>query len=129
MTNKNHQNPTLSTKQLKAIPVILSARSIAEGCKKARIDRGTFYTWLTDAAFKAEYESQQKEIINAALHELRGLAGEAVKVLRGLLKAQSETVRLKTATGIIESVLKAMEIEDLKKRLEEIERRLSNEPV
>lgn len=125
MTDRNSQNPTLSGKQLKAIPLILSARNIREGCKKAHINRDTFYSWMKEPTFKNEFENQRKEIISAALDELRGLAGEAVSVLRGLLKAENETIRFKTAIAIVENVLKTMEIEDLKNRLDEIERRMT----
>ena len=124
MTDTNRQNPALSEKQLQAIPAILSAKNITGGCRKAGINRDTFYTWLKDPAFKSEFERQRNEIIDLALHELRGLTGQAVEVLRGLLKAKSEAVRLKTAMGIIESVLKAKEIEDLEARLSILEGRL-----
>ena len=111
MTDKNRHNPALSGKQSQAIPAILAAKSITAGCRKAGINRDTFYSWLKTPAFKAEFERQRKEIIDLALHELRGLTGQAVEVLRRLLKAKSEVVRLRTAMGIIESVLKAKEAE------------------
>jgi hypothetical protein len=123
-TDKNKQNSTLSEKQRKAIPVILAARTITEGCKNARISRDSFYLWLKEPDFKAEFERQRKDTINLALHELRALAGDAVEVLRKLLKAKQEGVRLRTAMGILDHIAKFLELEAIERRLEDLEMRM-----
>lgn len=112
----------LSEKQTKAIVAILQSRTIAEGCRKAKISRETFYTWFKELAFRAEFERQRRELIDLSLHELKTSAGEAVEVLRKLLKARNENIRFKTATAIIESILKSIELEDLNKRIEVLEK-------
>ena len=112
----------LSEKQTKAIVAILQSRTIAEGCRKAKISRETFYTWLKESAFKAEFEGQGKEIIDFALHELKTASREAVEVLRGLLKSGQDGIRYKAATAIIENVLKSLELEGLNNRIEALER-------
>jgi len=114
----------LSDKQNKAISVILQSRTIAEGCKKAKIARETFYTWLKEPAFKKAFEDQRKELIDLAFHELKISAADAVNVLRKLLSAKNEGIQFKTATAIIENVLKGIQIENLEERLTEIERRI-----
>src|SRR3989338_9710460 len=113
----------LTNLQQKAIPIILSSRTITEGVKKAGVKRETFYLWLKNPEFKAEFIRQRQEIIDLALHELKTSASEAVTVLRELLKAEGEGVRLRTAQAILENVLKSIEIENLEKRIEELERR------
>ena len=127
MADTNPQFPALSAKQLKAIPVILSARNIAEGCKKTRICRDTFYDWFKNPAFKSEFERQRQEIVEAALHELKLTTGEAVKTLRELLKTQEDSVRLRTATAILDHIGKFIELENIEKRLTEIEKKINNE--
>ena len=113
----------LTTLQRKAIPIILASKTISEGVKKAGIKRETFYQWIRDPGFKAEFIQQRQEIIDLALHELKTSASEAVSVLRELLQAEGEGVRLRTAQAILENVLKSIEIENLEKRIEELERR------
>ena len=113
----------LTILQRKAIPIILTSKTISEGVKKAGIKRETFYQWIRDPEFKAEFAGQRQEIIDLALHELKTSASEAVTVLRELLKAEGEGVRLRTAQAILENVLKSIEIENLEKRIEELERR------
>lgn len=120
--NKTGQN--LTNKQLKAIPLVLEARSIVVGVKKARISKTTFYGWLKDPEFKAEFVLQRQELVDLALHELKMATSEAVSVLRGLLNAEGESVRLRTATAILDNVLKSIEMENLEKRVEALERSL-----
>lgn len=112
------------TKQLKAIPLILEAKSITEGVKKAGISKTTFYDWLKSPEFKAEFVRQRQELVDLALHELKTSASEAVSVLRGLLKADAESVRLRTAQAILENVLKSIELENIEQRIEDLERSL-----
>jgi ACT domain-containing protein len=120
----NGTGQNLTKKQLKAIPSILGARSITEGVKKAGISKTTFYDWLKNPEFKAEFVRQRQELVDLALHELKTSASEAVGVLRGLLKAEGENIRLRTAQAILDNVLKSIEIENLEKRVEDLERSL-----
>ncbi len=114
----------LTNNQLKAILLILETKTITEGVKKAGISKTTFYEWLKNPEFKAEFIRQRQEIIDLALHELKTSTSEAVSVLRELLQAEGEGIRLRTAQAILENVLKSVEIESLEKRIEDIERNL-----
>ena len=116
----NEQN--LTKKKLKAIALIIEAKNITAGVKKAGVSKTTFYEWLKDPEFKAEFVRQRQELIDLALNELKTSTSEAVNVLRELLKAEGESVRLRTAKTILENVLKSIEIENLEKRVEELER-------
>ena len=60
--------PNLTKKQLKVIPLILAAKSITEGVKKAGISKTTLYEWLKDPKFKAEVNERQQEVVDFALH-------------------------------------------------------------
>lgn len=114
----------LSTKQLKAIPIILSCKSIAEGCERIKISRESFYSWLRDPVFKAEFIKQRQELIDLALHELKASTSEAVAVLRELLGAEEEGVRLRTAQSILGAVLKSIEIENIEARVTLLEEKI-----
>ena len=117
--NNNGQN--LTKKQFKVIAKVLESRSIVEGVENAKISRTTFYEWLKVPEFKAELERQQKEIVTLALHDLKSCTSEAVSVLRALLTADSERIRLSAASTIIDQMSKFVEYEDLAKRLEKLE--------
>ena len=114
----------LTTLQLKAIPIILASKNITEGVKKAGIKRETYYQWIREPEFKAEFTRQRREVIDLALHDLKTSASEAVSVLRGLLKAEGESVRFRAAQAILDNVIKSIEIENIEKRLDVLERRV-----
>ncbi len=119
--DNNRQNPT--DRRFRVIPVILAAKNISEGVKAAKISRDTFYEYLKDPAFKAEFVKQRREIVDLALHELKAAAGEAVAVLRKLLTARHEVIRLRTALGILEHISKFIQHEELEQRITELERK------
>lgn len=125
MSGYDNNCKDLSRRQLKAIPIILQAKNITEGANNAGITRQTFYEWYQHPEFRAEFTRQRQEVIDLALHELKTLTGEAVDVLRNLLKAEGEGVRLRTALGVLEHVGKFIELEDLEKRISDIERSLN----
>ncbi|MCK9418870.1 MAG: hypothetical protein M0R70_05750 [Nitrospirae bacterium] len=113
----------LTEKQLKAIPLILGAKSISEGIGKAKISRTTFYEWMKAPEFKSEFVRQRQEIVEVALCELKTAAGEAVAVMRKLLTSRNEGIRLRTAQGMLEHILKSIQLEELEQRITELERR------
>lgn len=122
--SNNPQNPTLSPKQLKAIPIILGSKNISEGVKKAKISRDTFYDWYKEPVFKAEFNRQRQEVIDTATHELKMSAGDAVRTLRELLTSDEDTIRLRTAQILFDNILKFAELQDVQERLANIEARL-----
>jgi len=125
--NKSEQNLTnLSRKQLKAIPVIISSKTITEGVKQAGISKTIFYEWIKNDTFKNEFISRQNDIIETALKELKGLSSEAVEKLGTLLRESvNENIKLKAIALIIEHTIKMKEIENIEERLRELERRLN----
>lgn len=112
---------------MKATPIILSAASIAEGCRKAGISREAFYGWQKNPVFMEEWTRQQNEAIEGAIHTLKASLTDAVTTLTALLKADGsmgEGTRLKASLAILESVFKVREMENIEARLDALEGRL-----
>jgi hypothetical protein len=118
----------LTTKQLKAIPILLAAKSYEQGCKAAKISKATFYAWMQDEGFAAEFERQRDEIVEAAFGLIAQNIEKAVSTLVGLLNSKDERVKRLTANDVIDFIIRHKENEDLDKRLTEIEKRLAQEP-
>jgi len=114
----------LTTKQAKAIPVLLAARSYEAGCKKAKVSKTTFYTWMQDEGFAAEFDRQRNEIIEVAFGMIAQNIEKAVTTLVGLLDSKNERVKRLTANNIIGHFLKRKELKDLEERIQRIEERL-----
>jgi hypothetical protein len=120
MANETELN--LTKNQLKALPVILGAKTITAGVQKAGISKTTFYEWIKTPEFKAEFVRQRKDLIDLALHELKAATSEAVAVLRGLLNSKQENIRLRTALGMLDHISKFIQLEELEQRIIELEK-------
>ena len=113
----------LTNKQLKAVPHLITSKTLKEGCKKARISRQTLYTWLQDPTFKQEFRNQRDVIIEEALEDLKGNLTKAIQTLINLLdKTDSDPLKRYLAKDIIDYVMKARELGDLEERLVKIEK-------
>lgn len=113
----------LTVRQKKTIAAILSAASYEDAISAAGVCRVTFYSYLKMPHFKAELDRRLNELTDAALGRIKTAAGEAVEILRTLLKSESENVRLRAAQVLVDYTLKAREL-DLSARLDAIEKRM-----
>jgi len=118
---------TLTEKQLRAIPFLLAAPSIEEGCKRARVGKATVYGWLKEEAFREELRRQREEVVRGALDRLKAGVNRAVEKLLGLLESEKEAIQARAAEDIIKFVQKAIEFEGLEKRIEALEDRISKQ--
>lgn len=129
-SNKKQQNSKkskLTAKQLKAIPLIVISHTYTEGCKKAKINRTTFYKWLKEPEFKAELDRQRDEIAAEAFGVLSQGLTKAVEALVGMLDNKDDRLKRLAAKDVIDFIIKHKENEDLEKRLTEIEMQLQKE--
>jgi len=127
-TNKKQQkakNKKLTDRQLKAIPIIVTSPTYSEGCKKAKLNRTTFYQWLKEPKFKAELDRQRDDVAAEAFGVLSQSLTKAVETLTGLLDTKDDRLKRLVCKDIIEHILKRKEIEDLDERLKVIEQRLA----
>ena len=121
--NKRHG---LTARQISAIPHLVASSSYEKGCKNARISRNTFYEWLKDTSFKEELKRQRDVVVEEALEALKSSMTTAVKALLKLLETtKNEYLRRSLAKDVINYVVKTKELDDLVKRIEMIEARIS----
>lgn len=111
----------LSDKQLRVIPHLLAARSIEEACKQAKVGKATVYEWLKNETFRKELRRHREEIVTGALETLKANVGKATETLVGLLDSQNEGIKYRAAKDIIEFTQKALEFEELERRIAAIE--------
>jgi len=112
----------LTPRQKKAIPLVLAAKNIEEGTRRAGITRMTWYTWMKREGFKEEVERQREEGISEALDGLKRGLRRAVEGLSTLLDAEEKNVRFRACSEVLDYFLKARELEDVEKRLSELEK-------
>ena len=115
---------TLTAKQARVIPYLLGAPSVEEGCKRAKVSKVTVYNWLKEENFRQELKRQRDELIERALNSLKANLTLATETLVKLLGSKSEPIKARAAEDIIEFAQKAIEHEELEKRIEALEQRL-----
>jgi len=124
-SNKNQQNDKktkLTERQLKAIPLIVASPTYTEGCKKAKLNRTTFYKWLKMPEFKAELDRQRDEVASEAFGVLSQSLTKAVETLVGLLDNKDDRLKRLTAKDKNDFIVRHKEKKDLDKRLTEAEK-------
>jgi len=118
---------TLTTKQIRIIPYLLEAPSIEQGCKRAKVSKATVYGWLKNETFRHELKRQRDAVIERALDSLKANISKATETLVKLLDSDKETIQARAAEDIIEFTQKALEYEDLDKRIRALEGSVTQE--
>jgi transposase len=119
-----NDSKALTARQTRVIPYLLDASSIDKGCKRAGVSRVTVWQWLKQENFREELKRQRDELVRAALDSLKANVGRATETLVNLLSSKSEPLRARAAEDILNFTLRALEHEELEKRIEALEERL-----
>ena len=114
----------LTARQSRIIPYLLAAPSLEEGCKRARVSKVTVYGWLKQEVFRHELKRQRDELIERALDSLKANVSKATETLVELLDSETESIRARAAEDIIEFAQKALEHEELERRIQALEEKL-----
>jgi len=111
----------LTARQRRAIPLVLAAKNIEEGCRAATITPVTWYAWLKNEGFKAVVEAQREAVVSEALDRLKSAVKGAVEGMTSLMGAEEKNIRLRACERVLEYFLKAKELEDIEERLGRLE--------
>ena len=106
-----------------ALSALLTEPTIQQAAKVAGIGEATLWRWLKDKDFVEAYREVKREAVGQAITKLQQASGEAVETLRSVMNdiASPANTRVSAAKSIIEMALKAVELEDVIKRVEELE--------
>jgi hypothetical protein len=112
-----------SRKKDQAILALITEPTIKAAADKVGITTPTLYKWLKLPEFKAAYREARREAVSVAITRLQQAATEAVEALRCIMNDpnKSASARVAAARSILEMAIKAVEIEDLEVRIEELE--------
>jgi uncharacterized protein YerC len=117
-----NRSESLSPRQSKVISILIQARTIEDGAKKAGVSKTTIYKWMHITSFREELTRRKNEVMDVALEDLKTHVKKAVEVLGALLNSDSEAIRRYVANDILTHALKAKELQDIEERLSGIER-------
>ncbi len=98
---QNEPESALSDLQRKAIPHLVVAGTVSEGCRRAHIDRTSYYRWMEQPAFQCEIERHRQDLSDQAFNTITENLSKAVGVLGDLLDDNDKKVRRYAAKDII----------------------------
>jgi Helix-turn-helix of insertion element transposase len=109
--------------QERAIVALLSNSTMKRAARSVGIDEATLWRWLQDKNFHTAYRTARRETVKHAMAWLQQISSEAVNTLREVMKDKTSkgSERVSAAKAILEFSIKAVEIEDLAHRVEELE--------
>ena len=113
----------LSRKQELAIAALLTCSAIADAAKQCSIGEVTLHRWLKDATFQAVYREARRAVVQHAIVQVQQATGEAVATLRQVMQAAEApaSAKVSAAKTILETAVKAVELEDLEARIVALE--------
>jgi hypothetical protein len=108
------------------IAALLTEPSHAKAAEKAGISESTLLRWLRKPAFLRVYRRVRRGILEAAIGRLQKAADRAVDALERNLTCDHPPSEIRAATAILEHAGRGLELLDLRERLEELERLLTD---
>ena len=89
----------------------------------------TAFRWLQDPVFQTEYREARRMAVSQATSQLQQASTEAVQTLRTIMGDESSPTasRVSAAKTVLDMSLKAVELEDLAQRIEQLERNIQKE--
>lgn len=121
---KTAENRRLTGKQERTILALLSEPTIQAAAKAAKMSERQVYTWLKEPTFAAAYREARAQAVSQAVARLQQASSEAVDTLQTVLAdpAAPAPAKVNAAKIILDVAIKGTELEQIKQRLDELER-------
>ena len=131
MTDKiqnNSENSSLTPKQVKAVGFLLTCRTMGEAAEKSGISERTLFAWMKQDAFREALRERENQTLDNATRRLIQGQDAALDALSSLIsKGRNESVRRAAAVDWLNIALKFRDLNDIDKRLTELEGMMKND--
>ena len=109
----------LSRKQDQAITALVTCPSITEAAAHCELAEVTLRRWLKQDGFQAAYREARRAVVQHAIVQVQQATGDAVETLRHVMQDPEApaSARVSAARVVLETAVKAVEIEDLEARI------------
>jgi hypothetical protein len=113
----------LSHKREHAIAALLIAPSVTAAAHQVGVNENTLLRWLKEASFQTAYREARRAVVQHAIVQVQQATGEAVETLRKVMQAADApaSAKVSAAKAILETAVKAVELEDLEVRIAALE--------
>ena len=114
----------LTPQQQGALVALLSCPTYAAASAQSGVSPATLWRYTQDETFARRLREARAVVVSQAVLRLQYAAGDAVKALHDIVNSAeaSGAVRVAAARVIIEQSLRAVEVDELRARLVELER-------
>ena len=114
----------LGRKKEAAILALLSARSVEDAARTAKVPARTLYRWLSEPDFDAAFRKAKRTCFGQSLARLQQGSSAATSTMLKIMIDPSTppSTRLRAADCVYTHAKQGIEIEDLEARLTELER-------
>jgi hypothetical protein len=91
------------------------------------VNENTLLRWLKDAAFQTTYREARRHVVQQAIAQVQQATSEAVEALRAIMSNGDApaSARVSAAKAVLETALKAVELEDIEQRLQALEAQMA----
>lgn len=113
----------MTAKHEKLLAALLCTPTIQAAAKGAGISESTALRYLKENEFAGAYRDARREVVSHAVTQLQSACGEAVATLREVAGDSEAPAgsRVAAARSILETSLRAIELDDISARVEALE--------
>jgi hypothetical protein len=103
---------------------LLEAATLEKAAAQAKISKSTLLRWQKDRAFQTFFATAKRAAFDHAITRLAGASEKAVSTLVGILDEEGTpaTARVAAAKTILDKAAQALELQDLVRRLDDLEK-------
>jgi DNA-binding MurR/RpiR family transcriptional regulator len=111
----------LSPRQLRVLPFLASAPSIAEAARQTQVSYSTLMRWLQEDDFREELDRLRQEAASLAQSQLQGMMLVGLNVIADALKDPNPAVRLRAAYLSVSFALRSNDLREIQESMARLE--------
>ncbi len=121
-----HQT-ALRRNQARAVLALLSERTMEDAAAAAGVHRATLWRWAQEPIFRTAVANARRDVFSSTVNRLVMASTVAVDTLQTICgdPAVQPSVRVSAASSVLEHTRRAMEVDDLAGRLDDLEERMA----
>lgn len=116
----------IEPKKEKALAALLSSATREEAAAKAGCTKRTIINYLKDPEFLQRYERAHSDLVTVATQQIQRSLAPAISTLQSIAEDENAglNARVSAAKGLLEYGIRLAELNDIYRRIEELEGRL-----
>jgi hypothetical protein len=122
--NKMKGSNELSLKQERSILLLIAGLSLDAVAKKLKISNSSLWRWQQNDLYVARYRHLRRVRVEHSIAALQSLTADAVECLRRNLTSGNRPSEVRSALGILNQSLSAIDLLEIETRVAEVEKRL-----